>query len=151
MARMHSRARGKSGSTKPVKKSVPSWVKLTPKEVELLIVKFAKEGKTASQIGIIFRDEYGLPDVKTLTGNSITKTLAEKKVLPEIPEDLLALIKKGILIKDHLDENKHDYTAKRGLQLTESKIRRLVKYYKSSNRLPQNWKYDSNKARLFVG
>lgn len=151
MARMHSRAKGKSGSKKPVNKTVPSWVKLTAKEVELLIVKFAKEGKTASQIGIIFRDEYGLPDVKTLTGSSITQTLKAKDVLPELPEDLLALIKKSILVRKHLEENKHDYTAKRGLQLTESKIRRLAKYYKGSGRLPVTWKYDPNKVRLYVG
>ena len=151
MARMHSRAKGKSGSTKPAVKSVPSWVKLTAKEVELLIAKFAKEGKTASQIGIILRDEYGLPDVKSLTKKSITKVLEEKKVLNEIPEDLLALIRKSIFIKNHLEENKHDYTAKRGHQLTESKIRRLVKYYKGTGRLPATWKYDQNKARLYVG
>jgi small subunit ribosomal protein S15 len=151
MARMHSRAKGKSKSTKPLNKTVPSWVKLTAKEVELLIAKFAKEGKTASQIGLIFRDEYGLPDVKTLTGSSITQTMKDKGVLPEIPDDLLALIKKSILVKNHLDENKHDYTAKRGLQLTESKIRRLVKYFKSVNKLPQDWKYDQKKARLYVG
>ena len=150
MARMHSRARGKSGSKKPLVKEVPSWLKLTEKEVELLIVKLSKEGKKPSQIGMILRDEYGLPDVKTLTKKSITTTLAEKDMTPELPEDLLALIKKAVLLKNHLEENKKDYGAKRGLQLTESKIRRLGKYYKKSKKLDSNWKYDPEKIKLYI-
>ena len=41
MAKMHSRARGKSGSTKPLKK-VPSWAPYKGPDVEKLIVKYAK-------------------------------------------------------------------------------------------------------------
>ncbi len=150
MARMHSRAKGKSGSTKPSKKSVPAWVQYKPKEVELLVTKYAKEGKTASQIGIFLRDEYGIPDVKLITGKSVTKILADKNAAPEIPEDLSALIRKAVLIKKHLEEKKKDLTAKRGLQLTESKIRRLTKYYKNSGKLPKGWKYDPEKIKLYV-
>src|SRR3989338_2145164 len=39
----------------------------------------------------------------------------------------------------------------RGLQLTESKIKRLVKYYKANGKLPQNWKYDREQAKLLIG
>ena len=45
MARMYSRKRGKHGSKKPAKKTVPSWTRYKPKEIELIIVKHAKEGK----------------------------------------------------------------------------------------------------------
>ena len=62
MARMHSRKRGKAGSKKPMKKVLPLWVRYKSKELELLIVKLAKEGKTPSQIGVILRDTYGIPD-----------------------------------------------------------------------------------------
>ena len=55
MARMYSRKKGKAGSKKPFK-SKANWVKYKPKEVELLIAKFAKTGKTGSQIGLILRD-----------------------------------------------------------------------------------------------
>ncbi|MBU1201062.1 MAG: 30S ribosomal protein S15 [Nanoarchaeota archaeon] len=150
MARMHSRAKGKSGSTKPVKKVIPSWVTHKPKEVELLIVKYAKEGLTSSQIGIRLRDAYGIPDVKLITKKTINKILKEKEVQKEIPEDLIALIRKSIFIRKHLEENKHDQPAKRGLQLTDSKINRLVKYYKSSGRLPVDWRFDSSKARFYL-
>jgi small subunit ribosomal protein S15 len=150
MARMHSRAKGKSGSKRPAKKTVPSWVKYKPKEVELLIVKYAKEGKKPSQIGLYLRDEYGIPDASLITKKSITLILKEKNMLEEIPEDIMALIRKAVLIKKHLEENKNDMPAKRGLQLTDSKIRRLVKHYKKSGRLPQDWKYDPEKIKLYI-
>ena len=41
-------------------------------------------------------------------------------------------------------------TAKRGFQLTESKINRLVKYYKKTNKMPKDWKFDRAKAKLLV-
>ena len=150
MARMHSRARGKSGSTKPSKKVVPSWLKYKSKEVELLIVKYAKEGMNPSHIGVYLRDEYGIPDVKLVTKKSITQILKEKNLLKEIPEDLMALIRKAVLIRKHLGENKKDMPAKRGLQLTESKIKRLTKYYKRTGRLPMTWKYDPDRIKLVV-
>ena len=150
MARMHSSAKGKSKSTKPSKKVVPSWLKYKAKEVELLIVKYAKEGKNPSQIGIYLRDEYGIPDAKIITNKSITQILKDKKLLKEIPEDLMALIRKAVFIRNHLDNNKHDMTARRGLILTESKIKRLTKYYKQTGRMPLEWKYDPKKIKLVV-
>ena len=88
MARMYSRAKGISGSKKPIKKEVPTWTRYKSKEVEILVSKMSKENKTASQIGLTMRDTYGIPDVKTLTGKSISKILGEKNLLPEVPEDL---------------------------------------------------------------
>ena len=38
-----------------------------------------------------------------------------------------------------------------GLLLTESKIHRLVKYYKNTGRLPPEWKFDQSKAKLVIG
>lgn len=150
MARMHSRKKGKSGSKKPLKKTLPSWVRYKAKEVELLVIKLAKEGKAPSQIGIILRDSYGIPDVEELAKKSITAILKEKKLLPKIPEDLLSLMKKSALVKKHMDENKKDKTALRGLQLTESKIRRLIKYYKKSGKLEEEFKYDPKKTGMYL-
>lgn len=150
MARMHSRARGKSGSTKPSEQKKPTWITQSPKETELLIVKYAKDGKSASQIGLHLRDEYGIPDVKLAIGKTITQVLAEKKLTAEIPDDLMALIRKAVLVKKHQETNKNDMTAKRGLRLTESKINRLVKYYKATGKLPQSWKYDPERIKLYV-
>lgn len=150
MARMHSGAKGKAGSTRPLKKAVPVWARYKTKEVELLIVKLAKEGKTPSQIGVVMRDTYGVPSTRIATEKRITQILDEKKLLSKIPEDLMALIRRSIMIKKHLEDNKKDETAHLGLQLTESKIRRLVKYYKRTERIPQDWTYDPDKIRLLI-
>ena len=150
MARMYSRKRGKSGSTKPEKKSKPSWLRYKGNEVELLVTKFAKERNTSSQIGQILRDSYGIPDVKIATGKSITTILSEKNMLGEIPEDLLNLMKRLVLIKKHLELNKKDMPALRGFQLTDSKIKRLVKYYKNNQKLPIEWTYDLKSIRLLA-
>lgn len=147
---MHTRGKGKSGSKKPLVKAKPSWLIYKPKEIELLIVKVAKEEKTPSQIGLALRDNYGIPDVVTITGKSITQILREKKLLPEIPEDLMALMRKSVNVGKHLEENRQDKTALRGLKLTNAKIQRLVKYYKLSGRLPIEWKYDTKSIRLYV-
>jgi small subunit ribosomal protein S15 len=150
MARMYSRKRGKSGSTKPVNKTTPSWVTYTPKEVELLVGKLAKEGKNGSSIGMILRDVYGIPDVKTMVGKTISKIVDEKKLTGEMPEDLLALIRKAALLKKHLEDNHKDNTGKRGLQLTESKIFRISKYYKNTGKLEPTWKYDPKKISFYA-
>ncbi|MEM2697577.1 MAG: 30S ribosomal protein S15, partial [Nitrososphaerota archaeon] len=59
MARMHARRRGKSGSKRPISKLPPSWLKVTPEEVEALVVKYAREGYPPSLIGVILRDRHG--------------------------------------------------------------------------------------------
>lgn len=150
MARMHSRRRGVSSSKKPVKKQSPSWTRYKEKEIEMLVMKFAKEGMTASKIGTILRDTYGIPDVRLICSKKITQIMKEKKVSKELPEDLSAMIKKAVMLRKHLEENRKDYTAKRGLQLTESKVKRLIKYYKKSGKLDEDWKYDPERAGFFI-
>jgi small subunit ribosomal protein S15 len=142
MAKMHSRARGTSGSKKPLTKTKPTWIRYSAKEIELLIVKLANEGMTPSQIGIILRDSYGVPDIKLIIEKNLTKVLEEKNLKPEIPEPLTALIKRAALIRKHLETHKHDEAARRGLLLTESKIHRISKYYKRTETIPNTWKYD---------
>jgi len=147
---MYSRRKGKSGSKRPLKKTKPIWLRYKPKEIELLIVKLAKERKTPSQAGLFLRDVYGIPNVKAITKKSITKIFEEYKLLQKIPEDLTFLIKKKISLEKHFEENKQDKSALRGLQLTESKIKRLVKYYKKTKKLPVGWKYDSKSIRIYI-
>ncbi len=146
---MHSRARGKSGSKKPIKK-IPSWAPYKEKEVEKLIIKLAKSGKSMSEIGAILRDTYGINSVKALTGKSVSKVMIENSLLKKIPEDIQSLIRKMIAIKAHMEKNRQDRTALRGLQLTDSKIRRLVKYYKATKRLPEDWKLDQDRLKMYL-
>ncbi|MBS3169453.1 30S ribosomal protein S15 [Candidatus Woesearchaeota archaeon] len=149
MARMHSRRKGKSGSKKPAAK-IPSWSPLKDKEVEKLVVKYAKTGKSASEIGLLLRDAYGIPSVKTLTQKKITTILKENELLKGLPEDLLALIKKLINVRQHVEKNKHDTSASRGVILTNSKIRRLTKYYKNTGALPTDWQLDMDRLKMYL-
>lgn len=150
MARMHSGARGKAGSKRPPSKAVPEWVEVSAKDVEELVVNLTNQGKSSAEIGMILRDTHGIPRVKNITGKSITDIQKENELLPEIPEDLLNLIKKSVELKKHLSENKKDYKAQRGDQLTISKIRRLVKYYTTNGRLPKSWRFSEETAALLV-
>ncbi len=151
MARRYSGKHGKHGSKKPVNKAKPSWVSYADKEIEQLVVKLAKSGKSSSEIGLILRDSYGIPDVHVMTGKKIGHIIEENKLTPNIPEDLISLMKREISLMKHLEKNKHDMTAKRGLQITESKIHRLSKYYKRINKLPAGWKYDKESIKLIIG
>ena len=150
MARIHARRRGKSGSKCPMRKEHPEWSALNPKEVENKVLELAKEGKSTSEIGIILRDQYAVPDVKIATGKKITKILEEHNLQPEIPEDLRNLISRAVNIRKHLDKHKKDIHNKRNLQLVESKIRRLVKYYKEEGKLPKEWTYSIESAKLIA-
>lgn len=149
MARIHARRKGKSGSKHPAeRKAHPDWSSLNPREVEAHVIELGKKGHSTSEIGMIIRDQYAVPDVKVATGKKISKILAANNIKPEIPEDLKNLISRALQLRSHLDENKKDLKNKRNLQLTESKIRRLAKYYIKSNILPDDWKYSPKTAKL---
>ena len=52
MGRLHTHNHGKSHSIRPIDPKKPDWVKQSNEEIEGLIIKYAKEGMTSSQIGI---------------------------------------------------------------------------------------------------
>lgn len=148
MARMHARRKGKSGSTHPIGKKHPEWSSLNPREVESRVIELAKTGKSTSEIGMILRDQYAVPDIKVATGKNVTQILENNNIKSEIPEDLRNLIRIALKLRKHLETNKKDLKNKRNLQLTESKIRRITKYYHSEKRLPAGWKYSPKQAKL---
>lgn len=129
---------------------IPKWVKHKKKDVEDLVVKLAKERYTSAQIGTILRDQYSIPDVKAITGKSITEIMKENDLYPNFPEDLLSLFRKAVKLRDHLEKNKADKHSLRGLQLLESRIRKLSKYYIRKGVLPKDWKYSPEEAKLLV-
>ncbi|HYA32621.1 MAG TPA: 30S ribosomal protein S15 [Candidatus Bathyarchaeia archaeon] len=148
MARMHARRKGVSGSTRPLKTTVP--LTMTSEELQKVIVELRNSGLSSSQIGIVLRDTYGVPSVKSATKKSLTELLRDNGVAPELPEDLFNLITKALKLRDHLEENKKDLHNKRALQLTESKIRRLVTYYKSRGVLPGEWSYRLDTVEMLI-
>ncbi|MEM2963386.1 MAG: 30S ribosomal protein S15 [Candidatus Anstonellales archaeon] len=150
MARMHTRKRGKSGSKKPSTRISPEWVEYSAYEVEDMIEKFGRSGMGATAIGMLLRDTYGVPSVKNLCGKSITKIMEERGIKIDYPEDLVYLIKRAVRMRKHLEQNKSDIHNRTKLRHIESKIRRLVKYYRSTKRLPFDWTYDPKTASLLV-
>ncbi|MGZ4864037.1 MAG: 30S ribosomal protein S15 [Halobacteriota archaeon] len=148
MARMHARRKGVSGSTRPLVSTVP--ITTTPEELQKLVLEQRNNGLSSSQIGIVLRDTYGIPDVKSVMKKSITQVLRDGGVAPELPEDLFNLITKALNLRDHLEENKKDLHNKRALQLTESKIRRLVNYYKKTAVLSRDWSYRLDTVEMLI-
>lgn len=148
MARIHAHRHGKSHSTRPTSKRAPNWVSLSSDELVDVIVKLAKEGLTASQIGQRLRDQYNVPLVKPILGKSMAEVLKENKVAPSLPEDLERLIRRAQHLQGHLKVHKLDNKNVRSLELLEAKIHRLAKYHKSEGTIPQNWKYSAVVAQL---
>jgi small subunit ribosomal protein S15 len=150
MARLHARRKGKSGSKHPQRTGKPEWVAYESKEIEELAVKLAKDGNSQSKIGLILRDQYGIPSVKDATGKKVGYFLKKNNVAQEMPEDIQNLIRKAVHLIKHLETHKKDKHNRRGLHCIEAKIKRLAKYYKREGRLSADWIYDPAKARLMV-
>lgn len=150
MARMHSRKKGKSGSTRPARLEKPVWIELSPVEVENEVVKLARKGHSKSMIGTIMRDSRGIPLVKIVAGKKISQILESNDIKGPLPEDLADLVRRALTIRTHLEDNHKDLEAKKGLNRTESKIYRLIKYYKKKKVLAPDFKYDPEKIRTLV-
>ena len=150
MGRMHSKGKGMSSSAIPYKRTPPSWCKVTATEVQDQICKLAKKGMTPSAIGVLLRDQHGIPQVCTVTGSKILRILKGSGLAPDIPEDLYFLIKKAVSMRKHLERNRKDKDGKFRLILIESRIHRLARYYKKSRKLPPTWKYESSTASALV-
>ena len=148
MARMYARKKGKSKSSKPIKSIVPT--EMSVEEIQKNIVELRNQGMSSSRIGIVLRDKYGIPDVTLATKKKMIRILEDKGVAPKVPEDLYNLIVKALNLREHLEDNKKDLHNRRALQLTESKIRRLVKYYKGRGVLPEEWTYRLERAEMLI-
>lgn len=145
-----SKIKGSSHSIRPIESGAPKWVKSSADEVESIVIDVAKKGVPPSQIGVLLRDQYGIPLAKQVTNKKVVKILQEKNLAPALPEDLFNLIKHTGAIRRHMEEHPKDMGSKRGLQLLESKINRLAKYYRSVGKLPRDWKYSPSKASILV-
>ena len=128
----------------------PSWVTMSASEIEEVIVKMAKNGQASAMIGLVLRDQYGVPDVKLATGKTVTEIMTEKGVASALPEDISNLMRRAISLNVHLRKNPGDVSNRRGLNLIEAKIRRLEHYYKDNGVLPGNWKYSLSTAELML-
>ena len=147
MTRIHSHRRGKSQSFRPMNKKV-DWVEFTSEQINEIISKLNKEGLNSSQIGVVLRDQYTVPSVRTVVGKKMKEILEDIDASPAIPEDLDSLVKRAVRLQNHLKTNKGDRKNVRSLELLEAKIHRVSKYYKTRNIIPKDWKYKAMVAQL---
>jgi small subunit ribosomal protein S13e len=150
MGRMYGSGKGISKSSIPYKKKPPRWLNVESNEVVRQIEALAKKGYKPSQIGVILRDNYAIPQSRLITGGKILRILKKKGLAPEIPEDLYHLMRRAVSIRKHIEKNKRDKDSKYRLILVESKIHRLVRYYKLTKQIPSNWRYDYQTALALV-
>jgi small subunit ribosomal protein S15 len=150
MSRIHSKHSGRAGSVPPLRESAPDWQPLKGKDVEQQVVTLAKEGKSMPAIGLYLRDQFGVPDVRLATGKSISKILGDNDLQPKLPEDITNLLTRVVNMQEHLPKHRKDLHNRRSLELLEAKIRRLAKYYRREGRLPEDWTYSAQTARLLL-
>jgi small subunit ribosomal protein S15 len=147
---MHTRRRGASGSDKPTADEPPEWSDVDPEDIEQRVVELAEQGHDPSQIGMHLRDEgvtgTPVPDVRAATGKKVTEILAEHDAEPDMPEDLRNLLERAVRLREHMQENPQDHQNKRALQNTESKVRRLVDYYRGDE-LDEEFTYSYDAAK----
>jgi small subunit ribosomal protein S15 len=150
---MHSRRRGSSDSDKPVADEPPEWSDVDEDAIVDRVVELAEQGHSPSEIGLKLRDEgvqgTPVPDVSLATGQKITEILEDEDADPELPEDLRNLMERAVRLREHMDENPGDHQNKRALQNTQSKIRRLVDYYRG-DALDDDFTYSYDTAKQLL-
>ncbi len=149
MARMHARRRGSSSSDAPAADDPPEWSDVDPERIEDRVVELAEQGHSPSEIGLKLRDEgvtgTPIPDIKAATGKKVTEILEEHDTAPDLPEDLRNLMEQAVRLREHVNEHPQDHRNRRALQNTESKVRRLVDYYRGDE-LDEDFTYSYDTA-----
>ncbi len=150
---MHTRRRGSSGSDRPTVDEPPEWSDVDADAIEERVVDLAEQGHDPSQIGMKLRDEgvqgTPVPNVKLATGKKVTEILEENDATDDLPEDLRNLFERAVRLREHMDEHPGDAQNKRALQNTESKVRRLVEYYRGDV-LAEDFKYTYSVAQRLL-
>ena len=103
----------------------PTWVKISEKELKEIIAELAKKN-APSKIGLILRDQYGIPTTKVF-GKKLKAYLEELDI--HVNEDLENAEKKVDSIKEHVKANITDKHAKHKLQKAQSRLNITRKYF----------------------
>ena len=103
----------------------PTWVKIKEPELKKTILELS-EKYAPSQIGIILRDQYGIPTTKVF-GKKLKAYMQELGI--ERNEDLENAETKVEKIKEHLKDNITDRHAKHKLQHVQSRLNIIRKYF----------------------
>lgn len=100
------------------------WTKIKPAELEKIIVELARQGNAPEKIGLILRDQHGVPKAKLL-GVKVGKILAKNKLGTDSEKKNISNKIEGL--KKHSEKNKHDYTAMRKAVMYSARINKREK------------------------
>jgi len=102
----------------------PVWLKMTEEELRKLILELSERNQPA-QIGLILRDQYGVPTTKVF-GKKLSAYLKEagKNEFFEVKN----IEKKVERMKEHMKKNGQDKKAKHKFQKANSKLNAIRKY-----------------------
>jgi ribosomal protein S15P/S13E len=103
----------------------PTWIKMKEPELKKIIAELAKKN-SPSQIGLILRDQYGIPTTNVF-GKKLKAYLKELGI--ERNEDLENAEKKVNKMKEHLKNNITDRNSKHRLQKAQSRLNTIRKYF----------------------
>lgn len=108
----------------------PIWLKYTEEEVKQIILKIIeKEPNISSEkIGLILRDNYGIPKTK-IYGFSISDVLREANKYED--PNKKNLTKKVEKLEKHISKNKGDKKTGRSLILSKAKLKKVNDYLAS--------------------
>ena len=108
----------------------PTWIKMKEPELKKVILELS-EKHSPSKIGLILRDQYGIPTTKVF-GKKLKAYLTELGI--ETNEDLENAEEKVTNLKEHLKNNITDRHAKHKLQHAQSRLNITRKYFGVSTR-----------------
>jgi ribosomal protein S15P/S13E len=115
--------------SKQKKSEKPLWLKYTQEEVKAIIIKLANKGLTAEKIGLVLRDQYGIPKI-SLLNLKMKKVLEEKEKYQE--PNIINLKNQVNKIIEHTKRHNHDQVARRALIINKSQLKKREDYQKES-------------------
>ena len=112
-------AKAKKSMEKPV------WLKYTEDEVKSIILKLAEKGLTSEKIGLVLRDQYGIPKTK-LYNIKLSQVLKEKGKYEE--PTVINLTRKLEKLTAHNKKHHGDKKTERSLIITKAKLKKRQEY-----------------------
>ena len=99
-----------------------SWVTAKPEDVKSKIIELAKQGMTSEKIGLVLRDQHGIPRAKLL-GVRVKAVLLEAGLWQD--GEHVALSAKVDKLSKHVAKHKHDYKGERSLVRNTVRVKKL--------------------------
>ena len=106
----------------------PVWLKKSQEEIEKIIFELADKGMSIEKIGLLLRDQYGIPSTK-IYGKKISQII-ENKIKSKPNTDVDNINKRVEKIKKHILKNPRDERAHLYITIHKEKAKKLAKHGK---------------------